>query len=47
MSICGIVPYDDRFELGWYSNKQYSNTKEGNKIFTEILKNILLKLSVK
>lgn len=43
MHICGLINEDARFESGWYESTQYSDTKEGNKMFLELLKNIVLK----
>lgn len=43
MHICGLINEDQKFEDGWYSNMQYSDTQTGFKIFTDILKNIVLK----
>lgn len=43
MHICGLINDDQKFEDGWYSNMQYSDTQAGFKMFTDILKNIVLK----
>lgn len=43
MHICGLINEDPRFEDGWFSATQYSDTQVGYKMFTEILKNIVLK----
>ena len=43
MHICGLINDDPNFESGWFGNTQYSDTPNGSKIFTEVLKNIVLK----
>lgn len=43
MHICGLINDDPSFESGWYEGTQYSDTQQGGKIFTELLKNIVLK----
>lgn len=43
MRICGLINDDPSFESGWYEGTQYSDTQQGGKIFTELLKNIVLK----
>ena len=43
MSICGVINYDEEFEKGWYADKQYSDSDVGRDIFTELLRNIMLK----
>ncbi len=43
MHICGLINDDQRFEDGWFNETQYSDTQIGYKIFTDILKNIVLK----
>ena len=42
MHICGLINEDARFESGWYGDTQYSDTKDGRKIFLDVLKNIVL-----
>ena len=43
MHICGIVNEDPNFELGWFSSEQYSDTRKGSKIFSDLVINILMK----
>ena len=43
MHICGLINEDARFESGWYGDTQYSDTKDGSKVFLDVLKNIVLK----
>ena len=43
MYICGMINDDTKFESGWYEAVQYSDTKDGGRIFLELLRNIILK----
>lgn len=43
MHICGVINDDVAVEEGWFSNKPYSETPQGQVIFTELLCNIVLK----
>jgi cellulose biosynthesis protein BcsQ len=47
MPICGIIEEKDEFERGWFDGKQFSDTKEGSKLFMNILKNIVLREEIK
>ena len=42
LHICGSIPYDPNFENGWFAEEQYSDTKKGNDLFVQLLKNIVL-----
>lgn len=44
MHYAGEIMEDPEFETGWYSRKQFSDTKKGQPIFIELVKRILLKL---
>ena len=43
MHIAGVVNDDNIVEQSWYANKPYSETPPGQKIFTDLLCNIVLK----
>lgn len=43
MHIAGVINDDVEFESGWYNRKQYSDTRKGQPIFIELIKNIVLK----
>lgn len=43
MHICGVINDDNAVEEGWFSSKPYSETPQGQQIFTELLCNIVLK----
>ena len=44
MYIAGVVKDNTEFESGWYARKQFSDTKAGQPIFIELVKNILLRV---
>lgn len=43
MHIAGIINHDEEFESGWFNRRQYSDNPEGQKVFLDLLINILLK----
>ena len=45
MIISGMLKYDRRFELGWYGDKQISDTDDGINMFTRLAYDIITKTS--
>ena len=44
MHICGVIPQNDLIDSMWGEKKQYSDTREGSGIMSNILQNIVLKI---